>query len=65
MKPAASQELTVLRGTIVTCRDDPFLTDPARAFATEADGVVVCRDGMVESVGPAAEIDRAVQVEGQ
>jgi guanine deaminase len=56
MEPAASQELTVLRGTIVTCRDDPFLTDPARAFATEADGVVVCRDGMVESVGPAAEI---------
>src|SRR3954449_5796600 len=56
MKPAASQELTVLRGTIVTCREDPFLTDPARAFATEADGIVVCRNGMVESVGPAAEI---------
>src|SRR3954462_9027345 len=60
MEPAASQELTVLRGTIVTCRDDPFLTDPARAFATEADGVVVCRDGMVESVGPAAEIMRSL-----
>jgi guanine deaminase len=60
MKPAASQELTVLRGTIVTCREDPFLTDPARAFATEADGIVVCRNGMIESLGPAAEILRSL-----
>src|SRR3954469_7362791 len=60
MKPAASQELTVLRGTIVTCREDPFLTDPARAFAREADGIVVCRNGMIESLGPAAEILRSL-----
>src|SRR3954462_1949453 len=60
MKPAASQELTVLRGTIVTCREDPFLTDPARAFATEADGIVVCRNGMIKSLGPAAEILRSL-----
>src|SRR3954470_3330679 len=60
MKPAASQELTVLRGTIVTCRDDPFLTDPAQAFATEADGIVVCRNGTIERVGPAAEIMRSL-----
>jgi guanine deaminase len=60
MEPAADQELTVLRGTIVTCRDDPFLTDPARAFATETDGIVVCRNGMIEAVGPAAEILRSL-----
>jgi guanine deaminase len=60
MEPAASRELTVLRGTIVTCRDDPFLTDPARAFATEADGIVVCRNGMIERVGPAAEMLRSL-----
>src|SRR5436305_204945 len=60
MKPAASQELTVLRGTIVTCREDPFLTDPARAFATEAAGIVVCRHGLIASLGPAAEILRSL-----
>ena len=48
--------MTVLRGTVVTCRDDPFLTDPAKAFAVEADGIVICRDGLVEAAGPAAEL---------
>jgi guanine deaminase len=48
--------LTALRGTIVTCRDDPFLTDPAKAFAVETDGVVICRGGRVEAAGPAGEL---------
>jgi guanine deaminase len=48
--------ITALRGTIVTCRDDPFLTDPRKAFATVSDGVVLCRNGLIEAVGPAADI---------
>src|SRR5687768_10947425 len=60
--PAAerSEGVLVLRGTVVTCRDDPFLTDPAKAFAVEPDGIVVCRDGLIEAVGPAAELRAAV-----
>jgi len=60
MQAAATEGLSALRGTIVTCRDDPFLTDPARAFATEADGMIVCRNGMIEQVGPTAEITRTL-----
>ena len=56
MEPASGEKVTALRGTIVTCRDDPFLTDPEKAFVTERDGIVVCRDGIIEQVGPAAEI---------
>src|SRR2546421_4379633 len=51
-----SSNLTALRGTVVTCRDDPFLTDPAKAFAAETDGIVLCRNGLVEAVGPAADL---------
>ena len=53
---AATERMTVLRGTIVTCRDDPFLTDAAKAFRSESDGIVICRDGMIEAVGPAADM---------
>ena len=60
MEPASGEKLTVLRGTIVTCRDDPFLTDPADAFVTERDGIVVCRNGTIDTVGPAAEIARTL-----
>ena len=51
-----SNGITALRGTIVTCRDDPFLTDPAQAFTVEADGIVVCGAGRVTAVGPAREL---------
>ena len=46
--------LTALRGTLVTCRDDPFLTDPAKTFSVETDGLVICRNGLIEAGGPAA-----------
>jgi guanine deaminase len=52
--------ITALRGTIVTCRDDPFLTDPRKAFATVSDGVVLCRNGLIEAVGPTADIMRSL-----
>jgi guanine deaminase len=55
--------ITALRGTIVTCRDDPFLTDPAQAFAVETDGIVICRDGHVTAVGPARELMSGVPPE--
>jgi guanine deaminase len=60
MQAAASKSTTILRGTIVTCRADPFLTGPGGAFVTEADGIVVCRDGIIDRVGPAAEIMRSL-----
>src|SRR4051794_38243545 len=56
MAPALTDGVTALRGTIVTCTDDPFLADPAKAFAVETDGVVICRGGIVEAVGPAAKL---------
>jgi len=56
MAPPPNDGITALRGTIVTCRDDPFLTDPEKAFAVETDGVVICRDGRVAAVGPAREL---------
>jgi guanine deaminase len=51
---SSTDGITALRGTIVTCRDDPFLVDPAQAFAVETDGVVICRNGVVEAAGPAS-----------
>src|SRR5689334_6085709 len=50
---APANRTTALRGTIVTCRDDPFLTDPDKAFTVERDAIVICRNGCVEAVGPA------------
>ena len=44
--------VTALRGTLATLTDDPFLVDPAKAFLHEPDGLIVCRDGVIEAVGP-------------
>jgi guanine deaminase len=41
-----------LRGTLVFFVDDPFLTDPQRAFVHEPDGLLICRDGVIAAVGP-------------
>jgi guanine deaminase len=43
---------TALRGTIVSFTGDPFLMDPAKAFVHEPDGLIVCRGGRIEAVGP-------------
>ncbi|MGE3157622.1 MAG: amidohydrolase family protein, partial [Xanthobacteraceae bacterium] len=48
--------VTALRGTLIFCRDDPFLVDPARAFVHESDGLVVCRNGLIEQVGSYAAL---------
>jgi guanine deaminase len=54
--PLRDGSLGALRGSLVFCRDDPFLTDPAKAFVYEPDGLVICRDGMIEVVGPYATL---------
>src|SRR3954469_9520166 len=56
MEPVSDERLLARRGTIVTCRNDPFLTDPAKAFSTESDGIVLCRGGLIEAIGPAGEM---------
>ena len=48
--------ISALRGTLVFCRDDPFLTDRSKAFVQESDGLVICRDGLIEQVGPFASL---------
>src|SRR3977135_1925881 len=48
---ADRRSLGAIRGTLVFCRDDPFLTDPRTAFVHEPDGLVICRNGMIEAVG--------------
>ena len=48
----ADAPVTALRGTIVSFTGDPFLIDPAKSFVHEPDGLIVCRDGVIEAVGP-------------
>jgi guanine deaminase len=48
--------ITALRGTLVSCLDDPFVTDPDKAFTVERDGIVICRDGKIEAVGAASDL---------
>jgi guanine deaminase len=48
--------ITGLRGTLIYCRDDPFLTDPGKAFVCEPDGLLLCRDGLIQAVGPYAAL---------
>jgi guanine deaminase len=56
MALGAQDGVTALRGTLVTCRDDPFLSDPANAFVTIDDALVVCRSGIVEAAGAASDL---------
>lgn len=54
--PSAAARTTAVRGALISCRDDPFLTDPARAFHYEPDGLVICRGGVIVAAGVAAEL---------
>jgi guanine deaminase len=54
--PAADGAVSAVRGTLIFCRDDPFLTDPVRAFVHEPDGLVICRDGAIQAVGSYADL---------
>ena len=54
--PPTASRTTALRGALISCHDDPFLTDPARAFRHEPDGLVVCRNGIIVAAGAFAEV---------
>ncbi len=44
-----------VRGSLAYFVDDPFC-DAADAFVYEADGLLLCRDGVIEAVGPAQRL---------
>ena len=52
----ADVPVSAVRGTLIFCRDDPFLTDPNKAFVHEPDGLVICRDGLIQAVGAYAAL---------
>jgi len=54
--PAGEASISAVRGTLIFCCDDPFLTDPDKAFVCEPDGLVICRDGVIQAVGPYAQL---------
>jgi cytosine/adenosine deaminase-related metal-dependent hydrolase len=49
--PIASRRLQPNSNLLVSFTDDPFLADPPRAFVHEPDGLVICRNGLIEAVG--------------
>jgi len=55
--------VTALRGDLLFCRDDPFLTDPKRAFVHERDGLVICRGGLIHAVGPFSTLQNRLPAE--
>ena len=57
---ALSGSVSAIRGTLVSFSDDPFLVDPAQAFHYEADGLVICRNGLIEAIGPYSELRDSV-----
>ena len=48
--------LTAIRGSILSFSDDPFLADSAQCFHYEPDGLILCRGGLIDAVGPYAEL---------
>jgi len=66
MSPSGSNAaVTALRGSLVFCRDDPFLTDPTRAFVHEPDGLVICRDGLIQAIGPYAALKSGLPADAE
>lgn len=65
MKPPVHEgSVSALRGTLIFCRDDPFLADPNKAFVCEPDGLVICRDGVIEAVGAYAALKSQLPAHG-
>lgn len=51
-----SGRVTAIRGTLVSCCGDPFLSDEGKALLHEPDGLVICRDGSIVAAGPFASL---------
>ena len=45
-----------VRGSLAYFVDDPFFTEARTAFVYESDGILLCRDGVIEAVGPAERL---------
>jgi guanine deaminase len=56
MSELRDQRTLAMRGALISCHDDPFLTDPTTAFHHEPDGLVICRDGLILAAGPLSAI---------
>lgn len=54
--------ITALRGTLVSFADD-LLVDPTQALVYGRDGLVICRDGLIETVGPYDRLREALPVD--
>lgn len=52
----ASAEKHILRGQVLSFRDDPFLVDPEAAVQFEADGAILVEGGTIKQVGDAGAI---------
>ena len=55
--------VTALRGDLLFCRDDPFLSVPKLAFVHERDGLVICRGGLIHAVGPFSTLQNRLPAE--
>ncbi len=40
-----------VRGQLIYFRQDPFLNDPKDSFVHESDGLIICKNGLITSVG--------------
>ncbi len=49
-------QITALRGTVLTLRDNPFSAPPADCLTHIPDGLVVINDGKISAVGPFSEL---------
>lgn len=61
----SQSSITALRGTLVSFSDDPFLVDPAQAFRHETDGLILCREGVIEAVGPYVSLKSSLPADVQ
>ena len=48
---------------MVSFAGDPFLVGPDEAVSHESDGLIVCRDGLIEEAGPYHDLRRELPAE--